>query len=78
MTLYRAEWIFEDTGEGGFTLPPTKLPRFKQGDIIVFTQWYKTNIILDNNDTALTTSGNIVTNFTSYCKGWGFVADDSL
>ena len=73
MTLYRGEWVFEESN------PTTiKIPRFKQGDIIVFTQYYKTNIILDNNDTALTASGNLVTNFTSYCKGWEFIVDDSL
>jgi co-chaperonin GroES (HSP10) len=73
MTLYKGEWVFEESN------PTTiKIPRFKQGDLIVFTNFYKTNIILDNNDTALTTSGNLVTNFTSYCKGWEFIADDSL
>ena len=73
MTLYRGEWVFEESN------PTTiKIPRFKQGDIIVFTQFYKTNIILDNNDTVLTASGNLVINFTSYCKGWEFIADDSL
>ncbi len=70
MTLYKGEWIYEKSN------PTTiKLPKFKQGDIIVFTQWYKINIILDNNDTVLTASGNLVRNFSSYCKGWEFIRE---
>lgn len=73
MTLYRGYWP-DRSEQGDYKIP--SLPKFKQGDIIVFRQ--DVNVVLDNKNSILTMSGNIVKNCIGFTGGCEFIIDDSL
>lgn len=74
MTLYRGYWPDRSEQED-YKIP--SLPKFKQGDIIIFRQ-DAINVVLDNKNTILTMSGYIVKNCLEFIGGCEFIIDDSL